>query len=119
MLDAGAVKVLDASHCDRVVRDDAIVITPDNQVLLIYASGAIPPSLRRAAFDAAKYLRPSSNNRTQTAGGRRIAVPSAVLGFFDPCPRFPYCRTTTFTDEHRAEFAALHALFVTMSEKYR
>src|SRR2546425_10196768 len=87
---------LDYRHYDRVIRDDAVVLKPNGEVLGIYAPDVIPRALCRLAFDVFNRGSFESNNRMVAAGGKPAR--SYIAGFYDAAdPRIPFCRMTSWT----------------------
>jgi hypothetical protein len=119
MLDPERLEGQPLDHWTQIVRGDARVLKPDGDLLLVHAQDVIPRDLWREARDALARLRPASNNRGMAAGGKGKRAPSAVLGYMDRSPRFPWCRLTTFTRKHEAEYRAALPLFVEVSRQYR
>lgn len=120
MLDARKLEAefLGASHYDRVVREDMVVLKPDGRTLLVLTTDALPAPMCREAHEVLRWLRPKSNSRRTAAGGCGEA-PSAAFGFLDRDGREPYCRMTDFTLDNFAEYEASLPFFAAISDKYR
>jgi hypothetical protein len=129
-------KFIDLSRCDRVIRDeDATVLKPNGQPLVVYAKGALPVDLCRETLAVIRHLEPSSDNRGMASGmprhrpirsdgtlsrtTRAEPVPSSVMGFLDAEPRTPWCRMTRFTLDHPDEYEALQPLLRAIDAQYR
>lgn len=98
------------------------VFKPDGKLLLAYRPKVIPESLCLAAREAFAPIRTYRSMNRGIASGERIRkvteagylsktthgapVRSAIVGFFDRYPRFPYCRKTAFNADHPMLFEA-------------
>lgn len=101
------------SWCRVLLRDDTDVYGPDGLPILFLRRGAIPEDVSAAAYPALHALRRYvSRNRGQYSAIPKLerrtdglktkttqtedAVASAIAGFYDRTPRFPFCRPTAF-----------------------
>jgi hypothetical protein len=92
------------------------VCKPDGSLLLAYRPGAVPRDVCLGAREAFEPIRNYRSMNRGIASGERIRkvteagylsktnngapVRSAIVGFFDRYPRFPYCRKTAFNADH-------------------
>jgi hypothetical protein len=119
-------KLLDRTHYDTCIDENALVLKPNGEPLLKLVSNVLPASLCEAAWKnlsqvaaqpiiggsrgtaAGTMLQPA--RKRDGSPGRMSGVPdvprlrdssSAIAGFFDRTVRQPYCRQTTFGPNHR------------------
>lgn len=98
----------DDSYDLLIAGEDADVLKPDGEPLLMLRRGVLDPDLCRDAYGALKRAARPSRNRGAAAGGRRRRgntleskpVLSGIAGFYDRSAREPFCRTTEFTRDN-------------------
>lgn len=99
-----------------LVRHAVDVFKPDGTLLLAYRPRAVAEDVCLAAREAFEPIRTYRTMNRGVASGVRIRnvteagylsnttlgapVRSAIVGFFDRYPRFPYCRKTAFNANH-------------------
>jgi len=117
----------DESMYDLLVQESANILKPDGTPLIMFRKNILPAALCKTAYDNLLPAAAPSSNRGM-AGGRpeagaktreykvrsdgtlsktndaMITVNSGIVGSFDRGTRFPYCRQTAYTINHRDRF---------------
>lgn len=129
-------RFIDAGYCDHVLRGEAVtVLKPEGEVLCKLLPKAIPWEVTEPAYLLLRSAATQTDNRGSAAGTadasigvnvrsggaqyRRVkgdgtlsrtnggvSAPSGVAGAMDRYPRIPYCRLTSWTAEHYAQWQA-------------
>jgi 2-oxoglutarate-Fe(II)-dependent dioxygenase family protein len=113
-----------------LITNDAKVYEPNGQLLAVYRRGIIPESMREASYPTLHELRKfRTNNRGMASGSLRFkrntassweearAVPSAIVGYFDPIGPRTFCRTTAWTGREFEKFSTLFPLLNFIGER--
>lgn len=108
------------------------VFEPSGALLAVYIPEAIPPELRESSYEVLHSLRTMrTNNRGLASGSIRLprnnasswdearAVPSAIVGSFDPLGPRTYCRLTAWTGRETEQFSSLNPIFRKIGETFR
>jgi hypothetical protein len=114
-------KVLTPEDFNLVPTGDVKILKPDGKLLCIYRRGIIPPELREAAWPILHSLKNATTTNRGLAGGTpRVqgpgsrsygkAVPSALLGAFEPQGPRKFCRLTAWTGRETEKFKILWPL---------
>jgi hypothetical protein len=85
----------------------------NGEPLLVYLPGAILGVLSAELLDALRRAAKETHNRESAADG---SVLSGIMGYYDPYPRWPYCRVTAFTRDDQAGWRAVLPLVYRMGE---
>jgi hypothetical protein len=114
-------KVLTEDDFNLVPTGDVKILKPDGKLLCIYRRNMIPPELREQAWPILHSLKNATTTNRGLAGGTpRVqgpgsrsygkAVPSALLGAFEPQGPRKFCRLTAWTGEETEKYRELWPL---------
>lgn len=121
-------KILTPEDFNLVPTRDCIVRKPNGHVLLVYRPGIIPQALREQTWPILHELRDeTTTNRGLASGTPRVqgpgsrsyakAVPSALLGSFEPKGPKKFCRLTAWTGRETEKFRILWPLLQFIGER--
>jgi hypothetical protein len=110
-------KPLDGSHYRRLLGgpggEDTDEFKLDGRPLLVYRR-RVPAVLEALNGRCVAALR-----QVAAKGSYQLQAPSGIIGFMDPTPREPYCRTSKFTQDHPELVAEVQPLLIAMDRLYR
>lgn len=123
-------KILTPADFNLVPTNDCIVRKPNGQTLLIYRRGIIPPELRESTWPILHELKDeTTTNRGLASGTPRVqgpgsrsyakAVPSALLGAFEPQGPRKFCRLTAWTGRETDKFRILWPLLQFIGDRMK
>lgn len=129
-MDEKVGKILTPEDFNLVPTRDCIVYKPDGKLLLVYRRGLIPDELRETTWPILHELKDeTTTNRGLASGTPRIqgpgsrsyakAVPSALLGAFEPQGPRRFCRLTAWTGRETEKFRILFPLLQFIGERMK
>ena len=120
-----------------LINQNATVYRPNGSTLAVLVKGVIPPELTALARENLVPAAGMTTNRGVAAAGEKglrlkkdgtvsktaqaSGVRSGIVGYFDRYPRIPYCRQTSFNENHLDKFDKVRPVFEMMGgvlEKY-
>ena len=110
---------LDDSHYDEdgsIPHEPTDVFKENGELLLSYRPGALSDSLCAEVLPALRRAAKETHNRELAADG---TVLSGIVGYYDPYPRWPYCRLTAFTRDDADGWRDVLRLIYRMDAVYR
>jgi hypothetical protein len=121
-------KVLTEDDYNIVPTGDVKILKPDGKVLCIYRRNIVPPELREQAWPVLHSLKNETTTNRGLAGGTpRVqgpgsrsygkAVPSALLGAFEPQGPRKFCRLTAWTGRETEQYEQLWPLLTFIGER--
>lgn len=124
-LAAMAGKVLGPADYDLLLTGPARVRKPDGRPLCVYLPGVLAAhSTDPTVYGVLHGLRAKTDNRGQASGTQRVvhgnrtrslAVPSMIVGSYDPGGQQRYCRLTAWTGRNLPAWQQLHPLLQTVA----
>ena len=134
--DAGkAGRALGRDDFGILVNQNAAIYKPNGDPLAILVKGAISPELSAIARKALIPAAGMTTNRGIAAAGERglrrrkdgsisrtaqaSGVRSGIIGYFDRYPRIPYCRQTSYNENHLDKFDAVRPVLSVMADVFR
>ena len=104
------------------------ILKPDGRPLLVYLPGAIPADLNAAVYPDLTKIRQRTDNRGLASGSRRakgvgqrtkaLAVPSAIIGYYDGKASPYHCRLTAYTARETAGWERVQPLFRFIGQRF-
>jgi hypothetical protein len=111
--DALNAAYLTDDHYEKLITGETLRCHKENgEPLLAYLPGAVLDVLSADLLAALRRAAKETHNRGSAADG---TVLSGIMGYYDPYPRWPYCRLTAFTRDDLAGWRAVLPLIYRMS----
>lgn len=104
------------------------ILKPDGRPLLVYLPGAIPQELNDQVYPDLTKIRAKTDNRGLASGSRRakgagqrtkaLAVPSAIIGYYDGKANPYHCRLTAYTARETEGWERVQPLFRFIADRF-
>lgn len=114
-------RIVTDNEYDTLLTGPCRVLKPDGKPLAVYLPGALTEQRLNETYGTLHSLKSMETDNRRLASGtkpirdgtreRSKLVASAIIGSFDPSPRFNYCRLTAWSGKEVEKFGALAPLF--------